>query len=171
MTRERLSIRAKALSLLAAREYSRVELQRKLATWQRRNAAANTEGQQDATADDNLSAANALSVLLDEFETRGWLSDARLVEQAVNRLSRRYGARRVVQVLREKGVSRESVEAARPYLKSQALTSARDALQRRFNGIANTPEERARRMRFLQGRGFDYDVIRKALDAPGDDDS
>jgi len=170
VTRERLSIRAKALSLLAAREYSRVELGRKLTVWQRRNAAK-SGGLQSASVSGGLPDADALNALLDEFETRGWLSDARFVEQAVNRLSRRYGARRVVQVLREKGVSRESVEAALPYLKSQALTSARDALQRRFNGSADTPEERARRMRFLQGRGFDYDVIRKALDAPGDDDS
>lgn len=160
MKRQRLSLRAKALALLAAREYSRRELARKLAVHVRK-AQSGRIGEADPEA--VASSLAAIEPLLDEFTARGWLSETRYVEQAVRRLSRRYGPRRVAQDLEAKGVSRESVAATLPYLQSEALVTARMLLDRKFPGPAHSPEERARRVRFLQGRGFDYDVIRNVL--------
>jgi regulatory protein len=161
MVRPRLSLRAKALALLAAREYSRKELARKLATHARKAREADAAG---SVEDNEMSSPQAdIDTLLDEFSERGWLSEARYVEQAVRRLSRRYGPRRVAQDLESKGISRESVAASLPYLNSEALGSAKALLERKFRDPAHSPEDRARRVRFLQGRGFDYDVIRNVL--------
>lgn len=165
--RERLSLRAKALALLAGREYSRTELAQRLKSHARKLAQAEAmsvpgtpaEGAETPFSIDM----KAVDTLLDEFTERGWLSETRYVEQAVNRLSRRYGPRRVIQSLGAKGVSRESTDAALPYLKAEALTTARMLLARKFRDGIMSPEDRARGVRFLQGRGFDYDVIRKAL--------
>ena len=40
---------------------------------------------------------------------------------------------------------------------------AKQILARKYREPATTREERAKRMRFLQGRGFSYDVINHAL--------
>ncbi|MDX2220096.1 MAG: regulatory protein RecX [Burkholderiales bacterium] len=128
------------------------------------------DAQVDTDADGAAAAQAAeIEALLDEFTARGWLSEARYVEQAVNRLSRRYGPRRVIQNLEAKGIGKESAAAALPYLKTEALATARALLARKFREPIQSSEDRARRVRFLQGRGFDYDVIKKALAEPLDD--
>jgi len=43
------------------------------------------------------------------------------------------------------------------------LERARTILRRKYRELAATREERAKRARFLQGRGFSYEVIRSAL--------
>lgn len=128
---------------MARREHSRVELSRKL--------ARHTEDPAE------------ISAVLDDFERRGWLSEARFVEQTVHSLATRYGLRRIVQTLREKGASAASIANVEPYLKEQAQSAAQAVLRRKFDGPPESPEDRARQVRFLQARGFDYDVIRKVL--------
>ena len=149
MVGQRLSLRARALSFLARREHSRAELAAKL---------------QSRTED-----SDELKRLLDDFEERDWLSEARFVEQTVNRLSQKFGTRRIIQTLRDKGVAEASISARLPYLKDNALAAARGVLKRKFPSSPTTKEERARQMRFLQGRGFDYDVIRRAFDPDNED--
>lgn len=149
MVGQRLSLRARALSFLARREHSRAELAAKL---------------QSRTED-----SDELKRLLDDFEERGWLSDARFVDQTVHRLAQKFGARRIIQTLRNKGVAEASISAQLPYLKDNALAAARNVLKRKFPSSPTTKEERARQMRFLQGRGFDYDVIRRAFDSDNED--
>jgi len=143
MVGQRLSLRARALSFLARREHSRAELVRKL---------------QSHTEDPD-----ELRCLLDDFEQRGWLSEKRFVEQTVNRLAVKYGTQRIAHTLREKGVSGAAIAVAVAHVKDNELAAARSALRRKFSTPPATREERARQSRFLQGRGFDYDVIRRAL--------
>lgn len=160
--------------MLARREYSRSELERKLTqAWrleQRRKAAFAEAGEEsfeqtdsDDAAETDASPAEEIRSIMDDFERRGWLSEARFVEASVNRMSRRYGPRRIEQTLRERGASDASIETIRPYLKNQAEATARAALKRRFPEPPRDAAQRARQVRFLQGRGFDYDVIRKVL--------
>ncbi|MBL8518162.1 MAG: regulatory protein RecX [Betaproteobacteria bacterium] len=176
MVRQHPSLRAKALALLATREYSRQELARKLSEHarkiapdsdadsgaQRVTSAARAEQVNQSTQATQATQAD-IDLLLDEFVERGWLSEARYVEQAARRLSRRYGPRRVAQDLAAKGMSRESVAASLPYLHSEAVGTARALLERKFRESPQTFADRARRVRFLLGRGFDYDVIRNVL--------
>ena len=75
-------------------------------------------------------------------------------------LSRKFGAARIRQDLKAKGVdpglvSRVSIEGE--------LERAGRILERKYREPAATREERAKRMRFLQGRGFSFDVIRSLL--------
>ena len=143
MVGQRLSLRARALSFLARREHSRAELVRKL--------QSHTEDPEE------------LKRLLDDFEQRGWLSEKRFVEQTVNRLAAKFGIQRIAHTLREKGVSEAAIAAALANVKSNELAAARSVLRRKFSAPPATKEERARQSRFLQGRGFDYDVIRRAM--------
>ncbi len=134
------------LKLLARREHTRAELTRKLA-----------EHAEDPAE---------LESVLDDFERRGWLSEKRVVEQVVHARRSRYGARRIERDLRAKGVSGEAVEAAMSGLKEGEVDAAREVWRRKFGGrIARTPADRAKQARFLQGRGFDMDVVMKVINA------
>lgn len=138
------SLRGRALKLLARREHTRAELARKLA----------------ADAEDPAE----IEGVLDDLEKRGWLSEGRVVEQMIHARRSRYGARRIEHDLRAKGVSEDAVASALSGIKSSELEAAREVWRRKFSGrVARTPADRARQARFLQGRGFDMDVIMKVI--------
>jgi regulatory protein len=144
------SLRERALRYLARREHSRAELARKLAPH----------------ADDPAD----IDRVLDDLEGRGWLSERRVVEQVVHARRSRFGSRRIERELLDKGVSEESIAAALPQLKVGELEAARAVWLRKFGGRqAGRPAERARQVRFLQGRGFDLEVIMKVIKG-GDDE-
>lgn len=71
-------------------------------------------------------------------------------------LSRRYGAAKIRQDLKAKGVPDELVAAVSA---EGELERARQILARKYKTPAASREEQAKRMRFLQGRGFSHDVI------------
>lgn len=144
------SLRARALRLLARREHSRRELERKLAVH----------------AEDPAEVGR----VLDEFEAQGWLSERRVVEQVVHARRSRFGARRIEQELLDKGISADAVAAALPGLKDSELAAARAVWARKFGKLPRTPAERASQARFLQGRGFGFDIVLKVIKGGGDDD-
>jgi regulatory protein len=127
--------------LLARRDHSRQELARKL-------------GPADP---------DAVTALLDELQARGWLSEQRLVDQLLHAAAGRFGARKVMQQLAERGVTREVVEQARRRALENELESARAVWLKRFGKTPANLSERARQTRFLEQRGFEPEVIRKVL--------
>ncbi len=143
------TLRGRALRLLARREHSRAELARKL------KAHARPE--------------DGLEALLDDLSRRKLLSDERYAEVRAHALSRKFGAARIAHELRSNGVSEELAAAA---LKSASVTDvarARAVWRRKFRIAPGTPEERARQVRFLQSRGFSFDVIRAVIGGADDD--
>ncbi len=143
------SLRARALALLARREHTRLELGRKLARYCEDSAE--------------------VGAVLDEFERRGWLSEARFVEQTVAARRERFGAAWIAHELAERGVSRAAVTEAAAGLRGGDLEAARNVWRRRFGKRPADARERARQMRFLAGRGFSAEVIRKILGGSDED--
>jgi regulatory protein len=132
------------MRLLARREHSRRELERKLAVH----------------AEDPAE----LGRVLDEFEAQGWLSERRVVEHVVHARRSRFGAQRIERDLLAKGVSQDAIAAALPELRSGELQAAREVWRRKFGGrLPRNASERGRQARFLQGRGFGMDVILKII--------
>lgn len=140
-------LRAQALKLLARREHSSQELARKLA---------------DADPEE-------LAAVLDDFEQRGWLSEARVIEQVVHARRRRYGMQRIRQDLLAKGIAEESIDARMAELAAGELDAAREVWRRKFPAAPENAPERARQIRFLQGRGFTLETIMQILKPGGDD--
>ena len=134
-------LKARALRLLARREHTRSELARKLTP----HAASGA----------------ALEALLDGLVAKHQLSEARYAEERARVLARKYGTARIRHELKAKGVAPEIV--ARLSDDANELERAIAIVRRRFPAPAATREERARRIRFLQGRGFSHDTIRAAL--------
>ena len=138
-----LSLRAQALSLLARREHSKRELARRLLQY---------------TEDPD-----SIPPLIEEFEQRGWLSEKRVVEQVMASRRRRFGTQKITQELRQKGLSDDAIAGARESLKEGELDAAREVWRRKFGTPPVDARDKARQMRFLQGRGFGLDVIRRLL--------
>lgn len=141
-TQER-SLRARALRLLARREHSRQELVRKLS----------------AHAQDGAE----LDGVLNALEAEGFLSERRVVEQIVHARGPRFGARRIARELSGKGIADEAIATAVQALRSDEAERAQAVWRKKYARLPRTPAERARQARFLQGRGFGFDAIRKVL--------
>ena len=161
-----LSLKARALQWLALREHSRVELRRKLLRLARQRAAAQADG---ADLADSAGAAAEVDALLGWLTAHHYASDTRFVESRVNARAARYGNQRIRQELGQHGTALDADTAAR--LKDSELARARAVWARKF-GAEPAPEAvaRARQMRFLSGRGFSADVIRRVLRGGHDDD-
>lgn len=144
-----LSLKGRALRLLAAREHSRVELERKLA------AHEETPGQ--------------LAQVLDELQAKDFVSEARVVESVIHRRAGRLGAARIRYELLNKGLSAELVAGAMDRLKRSELERAREVWRKKFGEPALDAAGRARQMRFLAARGFGGDVIRRVVSQADDD--
>jgi regulatory protein len=150
-----LSLRGRALQYLARREYSRAELRGKLLP--HIQADADFEQAFDSSGHVNLDA------LLDDLTARGWLSDERATAQLVHAKRSRFGTQRITHELRQKGIAEELISAALPELKESELEAARGVWQRKFGTAPQDAKEKARQMRFLQSRGFGFEVIFKVL--------
>ena len=131
------------MRFLARREHSRAQLQRKL-------SFIAAEGED-------------IEAILDDLAKRGWLSDARFAEQTIRSKSRRFGPLRLTHELRSKGVGEETVTAAFRAVGIEGAASIDRVWRSRFGATPANERERARQVRFLQGRGFALDGILRFL--------
>jgi regulatory protein len=136
-------LKARALRHLVRREHSRAELARKLAP--------------------HAESPQAIEAVLDSLLSKKQQSDERFAEERARVLSRKYGAARIEHDLKARGVSDDI--SARVSSTAGELERAKAILQRKYREPATTREEHAKRARFLQGRGFSYEVIRSVLKA------
>ena len=146
------SLRQRALEYLGKREYSYAELSKKLKAY--------LEKGEDF---------EVVISILEDFKTRGWLSDARFTEQIVHARSHKFGASKIANELREKGVSQDLIETAIEQVKGNELVNAKEIWRKKFKAIPASRDEWARQARFLQSRGFGFDVIKKVLNTKIDD--
>jgi regulatory protein len=147
------SLRQRALEYLGKREYSYAELGQKLKTY--------------LAEDEDF---EVITAILEDFKTRGWLSDARFAEQIVHARSHKFGASKIANELREKGVSSDLIESAIEQVKENELDNAKQIWRKKFKAIPASRDEWARQGRFLQSRGFGFDVIKKVLNSKLEDD-
>jgi len=134
-------LKARALRYLVRREHSRAELLRKLAPH-----AASEE---------------ALNAVVDLLLSKKQLSDERFAEERARSLSRKYGIAKIRQDLASRGIAEDLADKVSAGLND--LEKAKEILQRKYREPAATREEKAKRARFLQGRGFSYEVISSVL--------
>ncbi len=144
-----LSLKGRALRLLGAREHSRAELERKLATYE----------------DEPGSLAKAL----DELQAKGFINEQRVLESVLHRRSAKLGTTRIRQELQGKGLAPESVLEAVEQLRATEVERAREVWRKKFGESPIDAAARAKQMRFLASRGFGGEAIRKVVSGGGDD--
>ena len=138
-----LSLKGRALKLLAAREHSRRELERKLAPHEAE------PGQ--------------LKTALDELQARGFIDEQRVVDSLLHRRASRLGTGRIKQELQAKGLDAERVALAVASLKASEVERARQVWRKKFGVLPQDAAQRAKQARFLAARGFGGEVIQRVL--------
>ena len=84
------------------------------------------------------------------------------------RRKRGYGPLKIKLELQQRGVSSELVEAYVEFNDKIWLETAHQAYEKKFGGKPlENANERAKRMRFLQSRGFTGDIIQKTFSTFG----
>ena len=144
------SLKGRALRFLSQREHSRAELERKLALHEE--------------------VPGELAKALDELQARDFINDGRAVDSLVNRRSGKLGSTRIRQELAAKGLSGEAVTEAMAGLKDTEQSRALDVWRKKFGQAPQTPQERAKQMRFLLTRGFNAEVVRRVVQGSDLDD-
>lgn len=196
--RPRLSLQARAITLLAQREQSRQELRDKLLRIARAASAADSRAGVNAEpaatrlrlqgaapaaqpvtavderlpggdeAQDTADLAETVDALLDTLEAQGQLSPARFVESRIRLRAPRQGAQRIRQELARHGLALDAEQ--RQLLEQSEFERAREVWRRKYGAPAADAAGRARQARFLASRGFASDVIRRIVLSSVDDD-
>ncbi len=145
-------IRSAAMDLLTGREFSRAELAKKL--------------------DKRFDSDPAIASELDRLQEEGLQSDQRFTEAFLrSRIYRGHGLARIRLDVRQKGIGDDLFNAAVEATDTDWFRLAREVADRKFGrSPATEQKDRARRMRILQYRGFNFDQIKYALSATDAED-
>jgi regulatory protein len=154
------SLREKALGYLARREHSYQELKQKL--------RAHLPLTEDDAEIDLEAHYEAVDELLEDFKKRGWLSEERFTEQLVHARQRKFGSMKIAHELRNKGIDEHLVETAIEAVKDNDYSNALAIWRKKYHAAPANRDEWAKQARFLQSRGFGFDVIKKVLNAAGE---
>lgn len=137
------TLKQRAVAMLARREHSRAELAKKLSAY----------GSQED-----------IDSVLNSLQDAKLLSDQRFAAAFIRSRAERFGVGRLRQELRQRGVEGELAEQE---LNTDDLPAeierARVVWQKKFDGQPADAREWAKQARFLQGRGFSSDIIRRVL--------
>ncbi len=141
-----VDVRRAAMDLLARREHSRQELQRKLA----RRFAVDAE---------------VIFSVINQLTQEGLQSDQRLAEALLRyRSNRGQGPLKIKAEMREKCIESDLIEQIFDEANIDWFDLALRVLEKRYgDGSAVDASERAKRTRFLQQRGFSFDQIQTVM--------
>ncbi len=106
-----------------------------------------------------------IPALLDDFKKRGWLSDVRFTEQLVQARKAKFGSAKVAHELRGKGIAEDLIVHAVEAVKSDEFAHAAEVWRKKYKAAPSNRDEWAKQARFLQSRGFGFDVIKKLLNS------
>ena len=140
------SLKGRALRLLSGREYSRTELERKLKSFEEEPGT--------------------LARALDELQSKGFISEQRVIESVLHRRAPKLGTARIKQELQGKGLDPQSVIAALAGLQTSEGERALEVWRKKFGQAPIDAPAAARQIRFLAARGFGADAIRRVVKAP-----
>ena len=140
-------LKKRALYYLGKREYSRLELQKKI------NAFA-----QELEID-----TQNIKNLLNDLEGNNWLSDQRFTEQFIFSKKNKYGVEKIRYELKMRGVDDTIINSELVKIKSENYLLAKKIWSKKFDDTPHSQEERNKQIRFLQGRGINIELIHKIL--------
>ena len=142
-------VKLRAMNLLTKRPYTEEGLRRKL-----------REGLYPEWLQD---------VALTYVKSFGYIDDTAYARDYADSLSGRYSLKMIRRKMKEKGIREEVIESCLSGMEEE-LSGAEDELLHSLiakktagKGIPEDAPSRAKLMRFLAGKGFDFEAIRKAL--------
>ncbi|WP_161495233.1 recombination regulator RecX [Advenella sp. S44] len=143
------SLLARGISYLSRREHSEYELRKKLAPY--------------AESSDELDA------VMFRLKKENWQSDSRFLQATANVTAQKWGTARIAAKLRQHQLCDEQVNATLQSLQGSEQERAKAVWEKKFKGQGyTTPQEYAKQARFLLGRGFSPDIVRKVIRSASD---
>lgn len=140
-------VKNKALYFLSKREYSYSELLHKLKKYSEDLAE--------------------IQQILSELQQKGFLSEQRYVEAYINSKKNKYSINKIRYNLKAKVQDEDLVYKMIKESAVNEYESAKQLWEKKFKGeIARDKSALARQIRFLQNRGFSFDIINKILRMP-----
>jgi regulatory protein len=178
-----LSLKARALAFLSAREHSRSELRAKLMRPVRvkppkRGLPPKANGfelvresvcsesadiETSRASDQGIEQAAKVDAVLDELETLKYLSDERFVESLAHRRAGRFGVLKLKHELKSHKIAEPLAKEVLDHARNSELENAGVVWARKFSALPETQEDRAKQQRFLASRGFSASVVYKVL--------
>lgn len=140
-------LKSRALYYLAKREYSASELKEKLKTF---------------TIELNLNQ-DDLGNLIAELQKQNLQSDDRFCESYINSKKNKFGILRLQHDLAQKGISEDIISIYINSLRDDEYNFALGVWQKKFDAPAKDQNEKAKQIRFMQGRGYGYEIINKII--------
>ena len=172
--RAALSLKGRGLALLAQRDHSRIELERKLMRHARAEAEQarasvqrggeddeNDEDPRDSGAAAVVPAAARVAEVLDWLQSHRYLNEERFTESRVHARAPKFGNLRIRHELSQHGVT--LTPEALQQLAHTELERARQVRQRKFDTPPGNAADHARQARFLAARGFSADVVGRLM--------
>ncbi|WEJ63306.1 regulatory protein RecX [Thiomicrorhabdus lithotrophica] len=154
-------IEAKAVALLAMREHGSKELQQKLL----KKFPETPEFLSEYSEQPGL-VKRLVNDVLRTCQENNWQSDERYLEQAVrNYVDKGHGPQKIRQKLQQTCYDSDLISAALDWDESDWAELAQTVLEKKYGNAQKPAEqkEQAKRMRFLQSRGFAPSTIWKAF--------
>ena len=133
----------KALDYLSRREYTRYELQQKLAQY--------TDNQDD------------IASVLNRLQEKNLQSDKRFSENFIHSKQQKYGNGRLIENLKQKGVHLQDASEFLPDKETQLATAIAILHKKLGTPRRLSANEQQKAYRFLQYRGFSAEMVRMAL--------
>lgn len=145
-TKQPLSLMARAVGLLAKREYSYQTLRTTLSRY--------VQSREDI---------HTLDRVLEQLQEKGYLSNKRFAQVRTQTRLRQYGNRRIAQELRRNGIDESLIHETMKEFGQEEETRCREIWKRKFGRQPETPKERDKQIRYFLYRGFSYRVIQKVI--------
>jgi regulatory protein len=140
-------LKKRALYYLGKREYSRLELHKKIKAF--------SQELELETQD--------IKAILNDLEGNNWLSDQRFTEQFILSKKNKYGVEKIRYELKVRGVADTIINTELVKIKTENYSLAKKIWAKKFDGAPKSLEERNKQIRFLQGRGIDIELIHQIL--------
>jgi regulatory protein len=137
--RPRISLIGRAIKYLSNRDHSQFELRKKLLPH------ANSEEELD----------EVIKKLID----KGYLSNQRFTESFIASKSKKFGIRKITQVLQQHQLDSEILKIEVEKLRESEPQRCYEIWERKFGQVTKEPSELAKQIRFLASRGFSHDII------------
>ena len=140
-------LKKRALYYLGKREYSRLELHKKI----------------KAFAQELELETQDIKAILNDLEGNAWLSDQRFTEQFILSKKNKYGVEKIRYELKVRGVADTIINTELVKIKTENYSLAKKIWAKKFDGAPKSLDERNKQIRFLQGRGIDIELIHQIL--------
>jgi regulatory protein len=140
-------LKKRALYYLGKREYSRLELHKKI----------------KAFAQELELETQDIKAILNDLEGNNWLSDQRFTEQFILSKKNKYGVEKIRYELKVRGVADTIINTELVKIKTENYSLAKKIWAKKFDGAPKSLDERNKQIRFLQGRGIDIELIHQIL--------